>query len=132
MKPKKAKEFIPQVAKELNLSEDIVEAVTSSYWREVWVSLTNLVDIKVHVHNFGDFNIKHWRLDPELQKLHAIQSTSTLKAPQRYKAGLKVAESIELINNLKDKLEDERQRKEFTKEHRQAMETNSTDPGRIL
>jgi len=53
LRPKKSKEFIPEVAKETNLSKEATEAIISYYWQEVRKSLSSLK------HSKSTFN-KSW------------------------------------------------------------------------
>lgn len=124
MRPKKAKELLQGVADELSLPLKMVEDITNHYWREVWSSLTNAESIKVHVTNLGDFNIKHWLLDKEIEKLENFQSSTRLKGTQRYAAGLKMEDKLSILYNLKDMISEENQRKEFIYEHKKVVNEN--------
>ncbi len=124
MNPKKSKELIPKVAERLNLPAKVIEDITNFYYREVWTSLTNGESIKVHLTNLGDFNIKHWLLDKEINKLKGYIDSTKFKSKQRYAAGLKLQDKIDILNNLKDKLEEENQRKDFIYEHKRVVNEN--------
>lgn len=121
MHPKKAKELIPAVADKLNLPVKSVEDIVNFYWSEVWNSLTNAENIKVHLTNLGDFNIKHWALDKEIFKLENFSKKTPLKGKQRYITGIKIIDKINIINNLKHLINEENQRKEFIYEHKKII-----------
>ena len=121
MRPKKAKELTTRVAEKLNQPVKLVEDVTNFYWREVWEALTKAQGIKVHVTNLGDFNIKHWLLDKEIENLTQMIANSKNKGAQRYAAGMKMEDKLGLLYNLKEMLHDENQRKEFIYEHKKTV-----------
>ena len=127
MKPKKSKELIPLVSKETGISQLAVEAITKMYWREVWENVTSLSAPKIHIDNFGDFNIKHWLLDKEIMKCEYYESKTTMKGSQRYLAGLKIKDRIRLLNNIKEEINKENQRKEFIHEHKKINKESIAD-----
>lgn len=118
MNPKKAKELIPEVAKNIPLPVSTIEDIVNFYWREVWESLTTLSEPKVHVENLGDFNIKHWSLDKEINKCYNILKSKTQKGTEKYVTGIKIKDKINLLEEIKVKVEEEQQRKEFIYEHK--------------
>ena len=121
MRPKKAKELIIPCAERLSLPVKMVEDIVTFYWREVWMSLTNAEGIKVHITNLGDFNIKHWLLEKEMNKLRNFESSTRLAGSQRYNAGIKIADKLTILENLQHMLSEEAQRKEFIYEHKKVV-----------
>ena len=118
MNPKKAKQFIPQVAEELSLQESLVEDVISYYWQEVRKSLSKLKHNRVHITNLGDFTTKHWKLNDKIQQLEKWEENNKLKGMQELTARFKTAETLYDLKNLKKFIEEEDQRKEFIKLHK--------------
>lgn len=112
MRPRKAKELVPGVASELDLPPKLVEDVVNFYWAEAWNSLTNPRDIKVHIACLGDFNIKHWRLQYEQDKI------VKLKQGSRQIVNNKLDEKSEILSNLQYRVQEENQRKEFIYNHK--------------
>lgn len=127
MKPKKSKELIPEVAKELDISQNIVEAVVQMYWKEVWENVTQLSSPKIHVENFGDFNIKHWLLDKEIARCEAFDRVTSLKGTQKYISGLKIKDRVNLLYKVKSEVEEENQRKDFIYEHKKITNKSKED-----
>lgn len=125
MNPKKAKELIPEVAKNIPLPVSTIEDIVNFYWREVWESLTTLSEPKVHVENLGDFNIKHWSLNKELTKCHNILKSKTQKGTEKYVTGIKIKDKISLLEEMIVKVEEEKQRKEFIYEHKKINKENT-------
>lgn len=118
MKPHKAKDLIVEVAKELPYSSSTIEDVVNFYWREVWEALGDLRSPKVHVTNLGDFIIKHWALDRELNKYNKFEERTKLKGSEKYVAGLTIKESILKIERVQAEYLEEQQRKQFIYDHK--------------
>lgn len=79
MRPRKAKEFIPEVAKDTALNEEAVSAIVSYYWQEVRKSLSSLKHPRIHVSNLGDFVTKHWKLDDKIDMLEKFEENNNKK-----------------------------------------------------
>jgi len=118
LRPKKSKEFIPEVAKETNLSKEATEAIISYYWQEVRKSLSSLKHSRVHLTNLGDFTIKHWKLDDKIEMLEKFEENNRQKGLQQMTARYKTAETLYDLRNLKKIMEEENQRAEFIKMHK--------------
>ena len=118
MRPKKAKELIPQVAKENELSQEAVEAIISYYWREVRKSLSSLKHSRIHLTNLGDFVVKHWKLDDKIEMLEKFEENNKQKGLQQMTARYKTAETLYDLKNLRKIMEEENQRAEFIKMHK--------------
>ena len=123
MKPKKAKEFIPEVAMETNVSEETVSGILSYYWQEVRKSMSGLKHSRIHITNLGDFVVKHWKVDEKIQMLEQFEEKSRLKGLQQMTARFKTAESLYDLRNIKQVIEEEKQRADFIKMHKR----NSAD-----
>lgn len=118
MRPKKAKVFIPIVATELALPEELVEDVINYYWQEIRKSLSSLKHNRIHLTNLGDFTIKHWKIDDKIQMLEQWEEKNKLKGMQELTARFKTAETLFDLKNLKKLTEEENQRKDFIKLHK--------------
>lgn len=118
MRPKKAKEFIPDVANSLQLSEDVVKDVVNYYWREVRKSLSSLLHNRVHITNLGDFVVKHWKIDEKIDILEKWEENNKLKGLQEMTARFKTAETLYQLRQIKNIIADEDQRKDFIKLHK--------------
>lgn len=118
MRPKKAKDFIPDVASELGIPADLVEEVVMYYWAEVRKSLSSLKHQRIHLTNLGDFVIKHWKLDQKIESLSRWEEQNKLKGLQEITARFKVAETLYDLNNIKSSISIENQRKDFIKLHK--------------
>lgn len=119
MRPRKAKEFIPEVAAQTELSEDTVNTVLSYYWQEVRKSMSALKHSRIHLTNLGDFVIKHWKVDNKIQMLEQFEEKNKQKGLQQMTARFKTAETLYDLKNLKKIMEEEKQRADFIKMHKQ-------------
>jgi nucleoid DNA-binding protein len=118
LNPKKAKILIPDVASATGYSEDLIEAVTSFYWQEVRKSLSSLKHQRIHITNLGDFVIKHWKIDQKITNLEKWEESNKQKGLQQMTARFKTAENLFDLKSLERLMEEELQRKDFIKLHK--------------
>ena len=118
MNPKKSKEFIPDIASELNLSEKLVEDIINFYWQEIRKSLSGLKHNRIHVTNLGDFVTKHWKINDKIEMLEKWEESNKQKGLQQITARFKTAETLYDLKSLKKIIEEENQRKDFIKLHK--------------
>lgn len=127
MRPRKAKEFIPEVAQQTEVSEEAVTTILSYYWQEVRKSLSALKHSRIHMTNLGDFVIKHWKVDEKIQMLEQFEEKSRLKGLQQMTARFKTAENLYDLRTLKQVIEEEKQRAEFIKMHKRAADESKRE-----
>ena len=137
MKPKKSKELIPNVAKDLGVSEQMVSDVTSFYWHEIRKSLSSLKHARVHVTNLGDFTIKHWKLDDKIDMLEKFKENFRQKGLQEIVTRFRTDETLFDLKAIRELMNEENQRRDFIKlhknnnepkrEHNQNLEIKGTD-----
>lgn len=127
MRPRKAKEFIPEVAQQTEVSEEAVTTILSYYWQEVRKSLSALKHSRIHLTNLGDFVIKHWKVDEKIQMLEQFEEKSRLKGLQQMTARFKTAENLYDLRTLKQVIEEEKQRAEFIKMHKRAADESKRE-----
>ena len=137
MKPKKSKELIPNVAKNIGVSEQMVSDVTSFYWHEIRKSLSSLKHARVHVTNLGDFTIKHWKLDNKIDMLEKFKENFRQKGLQEIVTRFRTDETLFDLKAIRELMDEENQRRDFIKlhknnnepkrEHNQNLEVKGTD-----
>ena len=137
MKPKKSKELIPNVAKDLGVSEQMVSDVTSFYWHEIRKSLSSLKHARVHVTNLGDFTIKHWKLNDKIDMLEKFKENFRQKGLQEIVTRFRTDETLFDLKAIRELMDEENQRRDFIKlhknnnepkrEHNQNLEIKGTD-----
>lgn len=116
--PKKAKQLIPTTSSKTAQSEQVVEAVIDFYWEEVRKSLSSLKHQRIHLTNLGDFVIKHWKIDEKIESLEKFEETNKQKGLQQMTARFKTAENLFSLKSLKKIIDEEDQRKQFIKLHK--------------
>ena len=118
MRPRKSKEFIPLIAEQSNVSAELAEDVILYYWREIRKSLSGLSHSRIHVTNLGDFVTKYWKVGDKIDMLEKWEESNKLKGLQQITTRFKTAESLFDLKNLKKIIEEENQRKDFIKLHK--------------
>lgn len=140
LRPRKAKELIPDVVAKCDLMTHEVEAILEFYWHQVRKNLSSLKHPRVHLTNLGDFTIKHWKLEDKIKMLEQFEENNRQKGLQKITARFQTAETLYDLRNMKRMYEEERQRAEFIKmhksktyetrrEHNPGLEVQGTDPG---
>lgn len=120
MNPKKAKIFIPEVARELDISEDVVSAVVVFYWGQVRKSMSALSSPRIHLTNLGDMTIKHWCIDNKIDFLKKWEENNKQKGLQHITGLWNNAELLFNLQNAKKMFTEEQQRKDFIKLHKKS------------
>lgn len=72
MRPKKLRDLIPSLAKELRLSEKEVESVLDVYWDSLRKTLSSLEYNRIYMKGLGTFYIKPWSIDKKLKINNAV------------------------------------------------------------
>jgi len=80
---KKTKELIPTVAKEINVSEELVKDVVDFYYKKVSDCMINLEEPNIFIKNLGTFKIIY----KEITKLYNLQRDhiNALNNPDSFK-----------------------------------------------
>lgn len=119
MRPTKTKELYPQIAAATGCTEEEVKAVSESFWSYVRESLSNLKDVRIHLHNLGDFTIKHWLIEKEIDR------NKNMMAYRTQLTGPLTTRVTKLENALKI-YQEEVQRKEFIYNHKKLSNENKS------
>lgn len=72
MKPKKVKHLLPQLSKELELSEAEIKSVIDVYWHKIRKTLSSLEHNRVFLNGLGTFYIKPWSIEKRLKMNDAL------------------------------------------------------------
>lgn len=118
MVPKKAKEFIPEVAKDLGISEDLVRDLTTFYWKTLRKRLSSLESSAILVTGIGTFKIKFWKL-PELKL--KLESKITYIKPdsfRKFETKVQLEEELAKVEKLITIFDKEKIDKEAFKKYR--------------
>jgi Rps23 Pro-64 3,4-dihydroxylase Tpa1-like proline 4-hydroxylase len=126
LRPKKAKQLLPEVAEKVDLPEQAVKDIIDFYWQEVRKSLSSLKHSRVHITNLGDFTIKHWKLDDRITMIEKFKENFKQKGLQEIVTRFRTDETLFDLKAIKKMMEEEQQRKDFIKLHK----TQSHEPTR--
>lgn len=119
MRPVKTKELYPQVASETGHTEEEVRMVAEFFFSQVREALSNLIDVRIHLHNLGDFTVKHWLIDKEIDRCNQIiKHRASLSVPLKNRID-------KLLSVRKIHLE-ETQRKDFIYNHKKLSYENKS------
>jgi nucleoid DNA-binding protein len=125
LKPKKAKQLLPEVAESVGLPEQTVKDITDFYWQEIRKSLSSLKHTRVHITNLGDFTIKHWKIDDKISILEKFKENFKQRGLQETVTRFRTDEKLFDLKAMKKMVEEESQRKDFIKLHKlQSHESN--------
>jgi nucleoid DNA-binding protein len=124
--PKKAKDFIPLVAKELGIDQDLVDEIVSVYWKEVRKALSELQGNRVNVVNFGVFATRrHKMLELEKKYSFFVEERKDVKTFRRYAVLKETQSRLDAIRRLLSELEKDKLKKETVKNKRDAEKTKN-------
>lgn len=118
MKPVKAKDLIPELAKELNYDEAMIRDILDFYWKRVRKEVSSIKHCRVHLTNLGDLVIKPWKLKERITRLEQFEEFNRQKGLQQVTARFKNAETLYNLKKLNSLLEEEEQRKQFINLHK--------------
>lgn len=124
MNPKKSKEVVKVFAKESELPEDLVKAVTDHYWSEVRSSLSNLENCNVSVAGFGIFRVSAKRLVVLREKYKNYLAKLDLMKFNKFKVKLAIENHLSNIEELFSQMRNNMEKKELTKSKRHEFEKN--------
>jgi hypothetical protein len=117
--PKKASDFIDEVAKDLNLNPKLVDVIITAYWNDVRKKLSGLEYQRINVPNLGIFAVRYNKLK-ELQMRYDgyIKQKESVNTFKRYSYIYDAKHYSEKIDKLFEKLIEDKQKKSKIKEIR--------------
>lgn len=124
MHPKKSKEFIEEVALSLDIKPEDGKIIIDEYYQQIRAHLSNLDYIRVHLTNLGDFVVKHWKLDDEIQRYERFSQMTGLKPGHSFSN----LNKLQLLRALKEEYLMETQRKEFITHHKLKQDETKSNP----
>lgn len=119
MRPLKTKELYVELAFKTGNTIEEVKTVSDFFWGEVREQLSNLSDVRIHLTGLGDFVIKHWLIDKEVERCQQIIShRAHLSEP--------LQKRIDKLVRARDLHLEEVQRKEFIYNHKKLSNENKS------
>jgi len=127
LNPKKAKDFVSDVANELNLGEDLVKEVTSFFWSKIRNSLSDLKHHTVTVPNLGTFKVRRNKMNEMVKKSEDIMKHSDPQEFKQYAAYTHASNRLQKIQSLQKLLDEEYERKMEIKKSRNEESTRDLE-----
>ena len=120
MNPKKTTEFIKPVAEKNEVSEELVQDITSFFWSETRKSLTELKCNNINVTNLGMFKLRHWKIkDMKLKYEKMLKKyTDNSLTFQRFSIIKELNSRLERLNDAEKFVEEEALKKQSVKQKR--------------
>jgi len=127
--PKKTKEFIPEVAKDLDLEESFVRNVVDFWWEDLRKALSDLRHIRINIPSFGTFQVRYKKLEDikmKYEKMITNQSITTFSGHAIKKRQQKILDDV---NRTLELYQQEFKRRELHKEKRYGPKKDMAKPG---
>jgi len=120
MKPHKSRNIIPEVANHLSLNKELTENVINFYYDKVRETLNESTDLQISLDRLGTFQIKESSLLTYKKRFKSfIENTEPEKLSFiKYNKYSEVLKNFKKIDELLEKIEDEKTRKLLTKKNR--------------
>ena len=116
MNPKKSKIYKQDIAQQVGLHEDVVDAFIEFYYQKVREALSNLEYPKIYLTNLGTFNIRVKRVRENLTKQKDMLGNITKQTYNGYEKSVGIKQKIEEYDKiLKMYNEIQEQKKNFRK-----------------
>jgi nucleoid DNA-binding protein len=125
MIPKKSKLLYKDVSEEMNVSENLVDALIDFYYRELKNTLTNLQHPTINVEGLGQFVIRKnlvTKSIPKCNKMLENHDTSTFKAYYNKKA---IEERVQLLEKMNEMINQDSLRKEIFNQNKNEKYTQN-------
>ncbi len=118
MVPKKSDELIKATADELGLSEKLVSAVKTFYWKDVRKAISDMRYHSLFIENLGTFKVKSWKLEETLKTYTRYTTNMEATTFRRMTIKMETENRMEKIRNLLTLLQDEVTKKQSVKDKR--------------
>lgn len=107
MKPKKYKDFYPDIAKECNAHPELVTNLISFYYDKVRKALSNLESNKIYLPNLGTFSLRKTRLEKSIKRNKDILGNIQKNTYKGYDKHIPVKEKINMFEKVLIRLDEE-------------------------
>jgi 4-alpha-glucanotransferase len=125
MNPKKSSTLYKELAEELNVPTDLVEDLIQVYYKNLRTELTGLTNPRINVEGLGQFVARPALVKKSIirfKKILESHDTSTFRAYYNKKM---LEDKVELLENLDEKLDEEKLKKETFKKTKNESSTKS-------
>lgn len=123
MIPKKHKDILPEVCKELDYSFETIEAVVDFYWRKIRKEMEQQQQYRIHITKLGDFHISRKKLMYMCFKYAALEKKYSIHTYKNYNKAKHIQDKHNNFKRLLLEVEEERKRRYML--YRERYEKNS-------
>lgn len=116
MNPRKANTFFPEIASELKIDEDTVEAIVEFYWKELKKELTEPSHLTIAVENFGTFEIRKKQVEYMINKYRNLISRMKPSTYTKHTLMNIAVEKLARLEKLMELLQVQEQKKQQVRE----------------
>jgi hypothetical protein len=102
-------------SEELKVPLDLVDDLTSFYWKRVHKAMSGLEGAEIQVAGLGTFKVKNWKLDEKLLKYKGFMDRIDTVSFRKYEIYKSLEDRVSLLTNLKEYFAQEKLRKKEIK-----------------
>jgi len=107
LRPKKYRDFYPDIAKECNAHPELVSDLISFYYDKVRKALSNLESSKIYLPNLGTFSLRRNRLEKSIKRNKDILGNIQKNTYKGYGKHIPVKEKIETLEKALSTMKEE-------------------------
>ena len=127
MNPVKKNELIDILSNRLNIDIDILEPIINQYWKDVFQVIYECKEPNIFIPGLGTLYTKTWILDKKIEKLmQYIAYIGQPKTLQAYKLHQIKHDELNVLLELKEKMNIQLERKKNIRQLRHEFETKDT------
>lgn len=127
MNPKKPKTLITDLYLELDIDKNLVSDIVDFYWLNVRKSITQISYPRIGIENLGSFELKVKSLQNTIDKYqNALNKTDTSNF-RKYSKYMAIKNRLEILENSKASILEEKERKKQIKTNRYGDNTRSME-----
>jgi hypothetical protein len=116
MNPKKSSNFKKEVAQELSVDEDLVDAFVDFYYEKVREALSGLDFPKIYLNNLGTFDLRKRKLEQTISKYKDILGNLQKMTYGGYRKSIFVKDKIILYERALEDINKELEKKKKFKD----------------
>lgn len=130
MNPKKPKTLLGDLYLELDVDKNLVSDIVDFYWLNVRKSITQISYPRIGIENLGSFELKIKSLQNTIDKYqNALNKTDTSNF-RKYSKYMAIKNRLELLENSKASILEEKERKKQIKTNRYGNNTGGMEEKR--
>lgn len=130
MNPKKPKVLLENLYLDLDLDKNLVTDIIDFYWLNVRKSITQVTYPRIGIENLGSFELKIKSLQNTIDKYQNALDKTDVSNFRKYSKYISIKNRLEVLENSKILIEEEKQRKKQIKNNRYGDNTRGLEEER--